>query len=429
MTRFVRLTASLFTTAALGFSSHLMAADAAIVQPGDMLAITGDSITEQRAYSVFMEDYLLMCKPVSNVRTMQMGWSGETSWGFYKNEIDSDVIRFKPTVATTCFGMNDGAYNSMNAGVADHYRSSTQSIIDKFKAAGVRSVIIGSPGCVGDELSKKPVKAEEYNRTLAALRDIDKDLAKRNDVIFADVFTPMMEINSKAKAKYGPKYQLNGPDGVHPAQNGHLVMAYAFLKAMGFSGDIGTLTIDMKAAKASTTEGHKLTGIKEDNGVMEAEFESTRYPFCFTGDPQSSNSTTGVIEFFPFNQELNRFNLVVKNALAEKVKITWGNSSKEFTAAELSKGINLAAEFMENPFSEQFEKVHQAVKKQQAFETPLLKTFVVNIPAYKSLVGDRDAAMFDTLAQSGADKDKALHDSAASLVTAVRHTIRIEAAK
>jgi len=31
------------------------------------------------------------------------------------------------------------------------------------------------------------------------------------------------------------------------------------------------------------------------------EVESTKYPFCFYGDPKTPDATTGVIEFFPFN--------------------------------------------------------------------------------------------------------------------------------
>ena len=53
-----------------------------VLKPNDSLAICGDSITEQKLYSAFIEDYLLMCQPVRGVETMQFGWSGETSWGF-----------------------------------------------------------------------------------------------------------------------------------------------------------------------------------------------------------------------------------------------------------------------------------------------------------------------------------------------------------
>ena len=420
---------TLLLALSLTVSSTAFAADPAPVMPGDLLAITGDSITEQRIYSVDMEDYLLMCKPVDKVRTMQFGWGGDTTWGFNSDKLENDVLRFHPTVVTTCFGMNDGSYKKMSTGTADHYRSSTQSIIDKCKAGGVRTIIIGSPGPVGAELKGKSADAAEYNKTLAALRDIDKELAVKNNVIFADVYTPLIEANQKARAKYGAQYQLNGPDGIHPRDNGHLIMAYAFLKAMGFNGEIGTITFDMSAGKTTATDGHTAGATLAANGSVTTEFESTRYPFCFTGDPASANATAGVIEFFPFNQELNRFMLVVKNAPVDKLKVTWGKTSKEFSSADLAKGVNLAAEFLDNPFSEQFAKVHEAVKKQQDFETPFIKSFVYNIPGSKSFVADKDKPTFDTLAESGAMKDKELFQSAASMVTPVHYTIKIEPVK
>jgi lysophospholipase L1-like esterase len=431
MSRPSRRFASLITSLlALGVCGRVFGADAGapIFQPGDLLGVVGDSITEQKIYSVFIEDYLLMCKPVSNVRTMQFGWSGDTTWGFFKDKIDGDVLRFKPTVVTTCFGMNDGGYNKMTPETADHYRYSTQSIIDEFKAKGVRTIILGSPGCVGTQLNKKPVDAEEYNKTLASLRDIDKDLAARNSILFADVFTPMMDVRQKAMTKYGPKYQLCGPDGIHPSLNGHLVMAYAFLKAMGFNGDIGTIGVDMGSGAVTTTDGHKNLSSTPGKGSIEAEFESSRYPFCFTGDPTTSAATSGVIEFFPFNQELNRFMLVVKNAPADKMKVTWGSTSKEFSSAELARGINLS-EFIDNPFNDAFFKVNKAVFNQQNNETQFIKNFVFNIPAYKQLVEEKDGELLEKLADSGGLKDKSVFEAAAGLVKPVRHTIKIEVAK
>ncbi|MEA2710943.1 MAG: hypothetical protein QOF78_3544, partial [Phycisphaerales bacterium] len=74
----------------------------------DFLAICGDSITEQKLYSVYIENYLLMCKPTANLHAMQFGWGGETAGGFLGRM--SNVLRFPVTAATTCYGMNDGGY-------------------------------------------------------------------------------------------------------------------------------------------------------------------------------------------------------------------------------------------------------------------------------------------------------------------------------
>src|SRR5882672_9228487 len=59
----------------------------------DFLAVCGDSITEQKLYSRFIEEYLLMCKPQPNLRIMQLGWNGETSWGFL-GKMPNEALRF-----------------------------------------------------------------------------------------------------------------------------------------------------------------------------------------------------------------------------------------------------------------------------------------------------------------------------------------------
>src|SRR3954447_24513346 len=89
-----------------------------VLKPNDLLAICGDSITEQKMYSVYIEDYLLMCQPISGVQSMQFGWSGEKADGFLKR-MHNDVLRLKPRVATTCYGMNDGQYQQLTDAIAN----------------------------------------------------------------------------------------------------------------------------------------------------------------------------------------------------------------------------------------------------------------------------------------------------------------------
>lgn len=393
-------------------------------QRGDVVAICGDSITEQKDYSVLIEEYLLMCQPAPRLRSVQFGWGGETSWGFL-GRMSNDVLWCRPDVATTCYGMNDGGYSPMTEEKANRYREAQKSIVRAFKKAGTRMIIVGSPGVVDtDTFRKSPEQAIMYNKTLAGLRDIARQVAVDEGVVFANVFDPMMAVMTKAKAKYGPEYHLAGGDGVHPARNGHLVMAYAFLKAMGCDGNIGTITVDVGANKAQATRGHKVLSC--EGGVVEVE--SSRYPFCFFGEPASPNSSRGVLEFLPFNEELNRFKLVVKGATAGRVKVTWGQATKEFAAADLTNGINLAAEFLDNPFCPQFQKVEQAIRTQQNYETTLHKVLLHELPAYRNAApGEADA--IERIAKATQDRDKALSDAAAAAVVPVRHTIKVEVAQ
>src|SRR5258705_8335790 len=118
-----------------------------LLKRGDKLAICGDSITEQKMYSRIMETYLMACTPELELSVRQYGWSGERAPGFL-GRMTNDCLRFHPTVATTCYGMNDHEYRPYEDRIGNTYRSNSVAIVEAFKANGVR-VVEGSPGCVG----------------------------------------------------------------------------------------------------------------------------------------------------------------------------------------------------------------------------------------------------------------------------------------
>ncbi len=391
------------------------------LQRGDLVAICGDSITEQKQYSVFMQTYLIACQPKPDLRAMQFGWGGEVSWGFF-DRLDNDVLRYKPTVATTCYGMNDGGYAPLSDERATKCRKAMTDIVKKLKDSGVRFIVVGSPGCVdADTFRKDPAAAEVYNKTLSQLRDIAREVATQQGAAFTDVHSTMIQVMTAAKQKYGSEYHVGGPDGVHPMPNGHLVMAYAFLRALGCDGNIGTITMDMSSGKSETSSGHKI--IESSAGIVEVQ--SSKYPFCFWGDPASPDSTRGVIEFMPFNSDLNRFMLVVKNAPSQRLKVTWGETSKEFSKEQLESGINLAAEFLDNPFSAPFKEVEKTVHEQQSYETPMIKLFVHNLDLFKKMVPSESESL-DRLANAMGTRDREMQKASSAAVKPVRHRIVVE---
>lgn len=354
------------------------------LKKGDRLAICGDSITEQKMYSRMIEDYLTVCMPELKISVRQYGWGGERAEGFLKR-MTNDCLRFKPTVATTCYGMNDHEYRPYEPAIGETYRKYSKGIIESFKAHGVR-VVHGSPGCVGERSWwQKDATTEALNLNLCNLRNLGIELAAEEKVGFADVFWPMLTASVEGPRKYGPQYVVAGGDGVHPGWAGHTVMAYAFLKALGVSGQIAEFTLDAQAGRLSVSEGHKLLATK-DGGF---EIRSSRYPFCSGGAPglaaewyptagfdtiTNSDNVRSGMTLVPFNQDLNRFMLTVKNGTAPKYRVKWGEESAVFSSEQLAKGVNLAAEFPKNPFCTRFALVDAAVASKQAFETRQVKT-------------------------------------------------------
>ncbi|HEY7117005.1 MAG TPA: SGNH/GDSL hydrolase family protein [Tepidisphaeraceae bacterium] len=395
------------------------------LERGDFLAVCGDSITEQKLYCRFIEEYLLMCRPQPDLRIMQLGWNGETSWGFL-SKMPNEALRFNPSAVTICFGMNDGGYAQVVPNY-ERYRKSLHGIVQSFKKDNVKFIVLASPGVVDTQTFwGGPDQAAKYNPILANLRDVARQVATEEGVVFADIHDAMKDVMTRAKAKFGKQYALAGADdGVHPDENGHLVMAYVMLKALGCDGNIGTITLDLAHDQAQATDGHRVLSCR--NG--EVRIESTRYPFCFYGQASSPHSPKGILEFLPFNQDLNRFRLVVNGTAGHTVRVTWGNVSKEFSGALAERGINLAAEFIDqNPFSAAFLRVEQAVKAQQDYETPLVKRLMHEMYEFESFLPEEKAEM-EQIKTAGMRKAKDLFDRAAREVQPVRHTIRVEIVK
>ena len=385
-----------------------------LLQPGDRLAICGDSITEQKRYSRIMETYLTVCTPELNLAIRQFGWSGERAPGFLAR-MTNDVLRFRPTIATTCYGMNDHLYRPYTGEIGRVYRENSLAIIRAFKTHGVR-VVQGAAGAVGKVPGwsrAQGATVTDLNLGLCALRNIDVELARQEQVGFADVFVPLLVGAQVGRQRWGADYQLCGQDGVHPGWAGHLVMAYAFLKALGLDGDLGTLTVDLASGRAEGTRGHRVVRARE--GVV--EIESTRYPFCATGPEDRDSSLRSGMALVPFNQELNRLVLRVRNPKAARYRVTWGETNRVYAAKELAKGINLAADFAVNPFSEAFRKVDEAVAAKQAYETRQIKT-LFHGPEMRT---DANATVALTEA-TRAPLVAAIHRA----FVPVRHTLRIE---
>ena len=163
-----------------GISGELM------LKKGDRVAIVGDSITEQKQYSKFMELYLLACVPDLDLTMYQFGWSGERAPGF-AHRMENDFVPWKPTVVTTCFGMNDGSYRPYSDAIGKAYEDGTQRIQTRCKELGAR-MIVGGPGPV-DTNTWRSNEADAdvyYNENLATLSTIAARLAAANGFVYAE---------------------------------------------------------------------------------------------------------------------------------------------------------------------------------------------------------------------------------------------------
>jgi lysophospholipase L1-like esterase len=336
---------------------------------GDQLAICGDSITEQKRYSLIMESYLTACMPELQVTCRQFGWSGEQAAGFLPR-MKNDVLRFEPDVATTCYGMNDFRYVPYDPAIAEAYERAQTAVVRTFQEAGCE-VVVGSPGII-DSVPPWVKTARgtklELNQALSRFRNLGIEVARVNEARFADVYRPMLVADWQAKKAHGEKFMVAGKDGVHPGWAGQLIMAHAFLKSLGLDGDLGTITLD--GDQATGAGGHVVKAVKD--GAITVV--SSRFPFAAgPGEVSNDDSLRAGLALVPFDRELNRFVLRLKNPTAARYTVSWGKESREYEAGALKEGINLAADFIEHPLLEPFRRVWDAAAAKQAYETRQMK--------------------------------------------------------
>src|SRR5690349_4727508 len=141
--------------------SILPAADAFALHNGDRVVFYGDSITDQRRYTSFVETYVVTRFPQLDVRFVHSGWGGDRVSGGGGGPIDvrlwRDILPYNPTVVTIMLGMNDGGYRAFDQTLFDNFANGYRHIVDGLKRQipGVRITAI-QPSAY-DDVTRPPL--------------------------------------------------------------------------------------------------------------------------------------------------------------------------------------------------------------------------------------------------------------------------------
>ena len=210
------------------------------LRDGDRVVFFGDSITEQRLYTTYVEHYVLTRYPNRRVTFINTGWGGDKVAG---NEckpcagvgglarIKRDVIDHKPTVVTLLFGMNDGRYRDFDEATLKAYEDGLTSIIRELKNKTNARIYVMTPTVYDGTRHTPWSQTDRYNDVLDRYSESAKQLAARENLPVIDLHAITTEALSRAK-KQDPSYTFLN-DGVHPESDGQLVMAAEIIRAWG----------------------------------------------------------------------------------------------------------------------------------------------------------------------------------------------------
>jgi lysophospholipase L1-like esterase len=324
---------------------------------GDRVVFYGDSITDQRLYTTFVEDYVVTRFPRMKVDFIHSGWGGDRVTGGGGGPIDlrlqRDVIAYKPTVMTIMLGMNDASYRAYDQQIFDTYARGYEHIIDTVKKAlpGIRLTLIQpSPF---DDVTRAPNFEGGYNAVLVRYGEFVKGLAQRQGAIVADLNTPVVTTLEKAKSTDAELAQKIVPDRVHPGPGGHMIMAEAVLKAWNAPRTVTAVAIDAPGSRVTRQENTRVDSLQNSNGLSWTQKDEAL--------PMPLDLNDSVVKLAVQSSDvveaLDQEPLQVTGLTAPHytLKID-GQEVGSYTPDELAQGINLAV--LSTPMLRQAQAVH-----------------------------------------------------------------------
>lgn len=344
------------------------------LKDGDVVAFYGDSITEQRLYTLFVETFTLLRYPNLNIRYYNAGWGGDRVSGGSGGRVDErlrrDVLAYKPTVMTVMLGMNDGRYRAFDQPLFDEYSKGLESIVDTVTTARPDLRITMIRPSPYDDVTVPPTFEGGYNQVLVKYGDFVEELAKRKKHHIADLNAPVVGWLKRANEIDPKRARMLIEDRIHPASGGHLLMAAALLKAWGANPVVSIVEIDGKAGTVTRQEKTEVTGMKNQGTLSWTQLDqSLPFPSDFknrSGIPNALwRQAAGVdlaVQASDFYENFNQQRLRVVNLADGNYTLSInGMKVGSFTAKQLNDGLNLAA--LPTPMFRQAEGVLSLTQK------------------------------------------------------------------
>jgi len=311
------------------------------LKDGDSIVLLGDSITHQRLYTQYVEDFFYTRFPNKRLKIHNAGVGGARALDAM-DRFDRDVAAYQPKYVTILLGMNDGTYRSYDEATFQTYQQDMTKLLDRIAEIG--AVAIPMTPTMFDtralRLRSKDSKRIEstrlYNSVLAYYGGWLQEETYARGLGFVDMYSPLNQI-TYAERKKNSDFTLI-PDAVHPGPDGHVIMAVAVIHDLGLAGPI-SLTQIVRGADGHWTGKDPKGKVQDVAGTAETvsfTLTARSLPWVLPADAQLGTRLTSL------GHRCSREALQVAGLPAGKYLLTIdGTDIGTFTNVQLGQRIEL----------------------------------------------------------------------------------------
>ncbi|HEX8813570.1 MAG TPA: SGNH/GDSL hydrolase family protein [Terracidiphilus sp.] len=318
-----------------------------VLKDGETVVFYGDSITAQRRYTRFVEDFVLTRYPGLRIRFFNAGVPGDKVDGGYAGKmpqrVQRDVEPFHPGMIAIMLGMNDGWYGDESPEVDAAFLKGYRELLDTLRKAAPSAALTLIQPSPYDEITHG-TEFPHYSRVIADLsRDVARIAAEENaagrSVLLADGHAPLDGALQKAVEQSPELAQLIIPDRIHPQDTGHWIIAAELMKAWHVDPVVSSVTLN--ATSLQVTDSHRTAAAQIEKTATGLRWTQTDEALPLPLD--FNNAMTLLLPQISDIASLDQQTLRVENLVPGTYQLLIGDKSiAAFSDNELKAGVNLA---------------------------------------------------------------------------------------
>ena len=342
------------------------------LRDGDAVVFYGDSITAQRLYTRFAEDFVLTRYPALNIRFVNAGVPGDTVSGGYAGNmmerVKRDVAPLHPTVITVMLGMNDGGWGYEPAKAEAAFQQGYRTLIAALRKTAPEARIVLIRPTPYDEATHG-TEFPGYSQTIDKLADdvtrMETQLLDAGDknIELVDFHGPLVDALRRAKAEFPQLAPLIVPDRIHPSETGHWIMAATLMSA--WHADPVVSRVELNASGAATVEQQRasVTGLEKTADGLKWTERDDALPLPLDFNNAMTRVLEGISDIASVDEEM----LLVDSLEPGQYQLLIdGKAIAVFSNQELERGVNLA--LLKTPMLEQARGIDSTEEQRAALD-------------------------------------------------------------